>query len=61
MILQFLQGGIGQGSYYYPVMLQFTFVLLVIYFIFKEYREKGLLVCGLANLLYEILKTVFYE
>ena len=55
----FLQGGRGQGAYYYPVMMQAIFVLPVIGIIVKRYEEKGLLICLIANVIYEILHVAY--
>ena len=55
----FLQGGIGPGSYYYPVMLQMIFVFPIIYLIIKKYTKSGLLLCFFGNFAYEILKTSY--
>ncbi len=56
----FLTGGIGPGSYYYPVMIQFVFLFPLIYFIIKDRPVRGLAVCFFANLCYEILKTAYF-
>lgn len=57
-ILGFLQGGIGPGSYYYPVMIQFIFVYPMIYFILKKYSGNGLVLCFAINALYELFQRV---
>lgn len=57
---QFFRGGWGPGSYYVPFMLQFIFVFPVIFFIIKRHSLKGLTLCFIVNLLYEILKTALY-
>ena len=56
----FLQGGYGPGAYYYPFLLQFIFVFPVIFFIIKKFDFKGLILCAVLNLLYEILKNAYY-
>jgi len=55
----FLSGGIGPGSYYYPVMMQFIFWFPVIYFIIKKYKSYGFLICGFINFIYELLKWAY--
>ncbi len=50
-----IDGTIGKGSYYYPVMMQLIFVFPLIYFLIEKMREKGLLVAFIANAVYEIL------
>ena len=54
---QFLVGGWGPGSYYYSYMMQFIFVFPLIYFAIKKWDFAGLLLCGGANLLYEVIKV----
>lgn len=58
-LLDYLSGGRGQGSYYFPVMVQFVFLFPVIYFVIKKYEFKGLLGCFGANLFFEILKLAY--
>lgn len=48
----------GPGSYYYPVMLQFVFYFPILYFLVKKFDFKGFLICGIINLLYEVLQRV---
>lgn len=55
----FLYGGNGPGSYYYPVMVQFIFVFPIIYFLIKRHEIKGLLICFIANALFEVLKWAY--
>ena len=45
----------GKGNYYYPVMMQLIFVFPLIYFITEKEKEKGFLICFIANALYEVL------
>lgn len=55
----FLCGGIGPGSYYYPIMIQFIFYFPIIYFIIRKYDYKGVFICALINVIYEVLKSVY--
>ena len=55
----FLQGGIGAGSYYYPVMMQFIFLFPIIFFIVKKYLFKGLLICLGMSAVYELLHWAY--
>lgn len=55
----FLSGGIGPGSYYYPIMMQFIFMFPVIYFIIRKYQMKGVCICGCINAFYEILQGAY--
>lgn len=56
----FLRGGYGQGSYYFPIFIQFIFIFPLIYFVIKKHRRKGLIFIFVANVFYEILKSAFY-
>lgn len=55
----FLNGGFGQGSYYWPCMLQFIFLFPVIYFLIRKYGARGFILCGIINLVYEICKWAY--
>lgn len=57
--LVFLQGGLGAGSYYYPIMIQFIFLFPIIYFIVRRYLFKGLLICLGMNAVYELLHWAY--
>lgn len=59
LAMDFLRGGKGQGSYYYPIMIQFIFVFPVIYHVIKKHNLKGLVYCFLANGVFEVLKTAY--
>ena len=59
VIFSFLNGGLGPGSYYYPIMIQFIFFFPVIYFIICKYDFRGLILCGFINFAYEILKRSY--
>jgi len=59
MLARFLRGGYGPGSYYYPVMIQFIFIFPLIFFLIKRYQKKGLIICGIGNLIYEILIVAY--
>lgn len=52
-------GGWGQGSYYYPVMMQLVFFFPVLYLIMRNKPERGLVLCFLFNLLYEITVQMY--
>lgn len=56
LLRQYLTGGVGQGSYYTPMMLQFVLVFPLIDAVIRRYDFKGLLLCGAAHALYEVLK-----
>lgn len=50
-----IDGTAGKGSYYYPVMMQLVFVFPLIYFVIEKQRERGLVLCLIANAVYEVL------
>ncbi len=55
----FLAGGLGPGSYYYPLMMQFIFVYPLIYFVIRKYQVKGVVIWGCINALFELLKWAY--
>ncbi len=57
--MDYLSGGKGQGSYYFPIMIQFVFLFPLIYFFIRKYNLKGLGFCFLANAAFEILKNAY--
>ena len=59
IVLSFFNGGKGQGSYYFPIMIQFVFIFPVIYFVIRKYDLTGLVYCFFANAVFEILKTAY--
>ncbi len=58
-VLDYLNGGRGQGSYYFPVMIQFVFLIPLIYHVIKKYDFKGLIGCFAANAFFEIIKLAY--
>ena len=50
-------GGVGPGSYYYPILLQFIIIMPLIFFLIYKFDYKGLLGCVSANLFFEIVKS----
>ncbi|MBQ7359423.1 MAG: acyltransferase [Lachnospiraceae bacterium] len=59
LLLDFLRGGKGQGSYYFPVMMQFVVLFPIIYYIIRKYALKGLAGCFVANGFFEVLKLAY--
>ena len=57
ILLQLVLGGYGPGSYYYLYMMQFIFLFPLIYFVIKKWDFAGLVLCGAADILYEVLKV----
>lgn len=56
---EFLTGGVGPGSYYYPVIIQMVFIFPFIYLCIKRYNIKGLLVCCAINVVFEVLQWAY--
>ncbi len=56
----FFRGGVGPGSYYVPIMVQFIFLFPLLYMLSKKMNNKYLflLVMFVLNLLFEIFKTL---
>lgn len=52
-LLAFFCGGVGPGSYYTPVMIQFVFFAPVIYWIIKKYDLWGTVYCFVFTAVYE--------
>ena len=58
-VKMFLMGGIGPGSYYVPILIQFIFIFPLIYFLIKKTDYIGLAVAFALCFLYEVLQKVF--
>ncbi len=50
-----INGGLGPGSYYYPVMVQIILLFPLIYIWIKKYQVKGIIIVFLAQFLFEII------
>lgn len=59
VIKDFIRGGAGPGSYYYPILVQLVFIFPIIFYIVKEYNTKGLCICGFMNIAYEVLQSTY--
>ena len=55
--LDWLTGGKGQGSYYFPVMIQLVIVFPIIYLVIKKFKIGGLAGCFIANAAFDALAT----
>lgn len=53
---RFIVGGHGAGTYYTPLMLQLVFYFPIIFFLVKRHHFKGVVLCGIINAVYEVLK-----
>ncbi len=58
LIKVFITGGLGPGSYYYPILIQMIFVFPIIYYVVLKFHHKGVIIMFIANVGYEIIKTV---
>jgi peptidoglycan/LPS O-acetylase OafA/YrhL len=56
LLVNFISGGTGPGSYYYPIMIQFIFVFPFVYSIVKKYDFAGVVICFFFNGAYEIVQ-----
>ena len=56
LYMDFIDGGHGPGSYYFPLMIQFVFVFPILYLIIKKYKKRGLIGCFVLNVVYELIK-----
>ena len=58
LVKDFVMGGYGPGSYYYPVMIQVVFIMPLIWYVINRYKEKGLIITFIVNLIFEIVKNM---
>ncbi len=59
VVVSWLRGGHGPGGYYYPILIQLVFFYPIIYSLVSKYYFNGLVICGLINLIYEVLKRAY--
>lgn len=59
LLREFICGGYGGGSYYYPLLVQLVFLFPLIYFCIYRHKEKGLIVCCILNVVYELLQWAY--
>lgn len=57
IVMRFLAGDFGRGSYYFAIMVQFTLVAPLMYELVKRYTYWGVIMIGAVNLLYEAVWT----
>ena len=58
IVKRFIAGDFGRGSYYYAVMVQFTLIAPLMYYLIKKYALWGVCATGAVNLLYEVIWTI---
>lgn len=56
-LLHFIEGGLGPGSYYVPVLIVMLFSFPLIYIAIRRFSYWGVCLVGIVNLAYEILVT----
>ncbi len=60
LFFDYLRGGIGMGSYYFPLMIQFIFFFPLIYSYVQRKGFKAVTNMFIVNIVYEILKQVLW-
>ena len=60
LFFDYLRGGIGMGSYYFPLMIQFIFLFPLIYIYVKRKGLKALTSIFIINVIYEIVKLALW-
>lgn len=56
--VDYILGGKGQGSYYFPIMVQFVFLFPCLYLAIRKWKMGGLAGAFLVNALYELVKNL---
>ncbi len=56
--VDYLTGGKGPGSYYFPIMIQFVFLFPIVYVIIRKFRMKGLVCIFIVDEAFEILAAL---
>lgn len=57
LCLDMIKGGYGPGAYYTPIMMQFVFIVPLIYVLIHKKRGWGLVISFFANFIFECLYT----
>lgn len=57
LLLMFIRGGEGPGSYYVPLMFEFILIFPLVYFLIKKEKKKGIIICALITTLYDLVYT----
>lgn len=55
ILLYFLSGGKGPGSYYVPIMIQFIFLVPPCFYLIKKHKKRGLYIIACMNFFFECL------
>ena len=59
ILLMYLAGGWGPGTYYIPFMFQFVFFVPFVYLLIERKGSKGLLICWIGTFIYELLQKAY--
>ena len=59
ILLMYLAGGWGPGTYYIPFMFQFVFFVPFLYLLIERKGARGLLVCWISTFVYEFLQKAY--
>lgn len=54
LLVDFVKGGYGPGAYYTPIMVQFVFLVPILWYIYNQY---GIKVIFLVNVCFELIYT----
>ncbi len=60
LLVLFLRGGHGLGSYYFPVILQLVFLLPLIWYVIDRWEFRGLIGCFVFTVLFEAVKAALH-
>lgn len=57
LLIEFYHGGVGvgKGSYYYTIMLQFIFLFPILYYLIKKINKNGYLLLFIVEFIYNYL------
>lgn len=58
IVVSFFTGGNGKGSYYIPILIQFVFIFPTVYLLVRERKQRGVVLCAIINLLFDVLQSV---
>lgn len=58
LLYNFISGGKGPGSYYFPIMIQVVLMMPLIWAAVRKFYLKGLAMCFAVNVFYEAFKRL---
>ena len=59
ILMRFITGGEGPGSYYFIIMIQVVLIAPIIWWTVKKYCVSGIIICFVINLLYELVHATY--